>query len=168
MLVSEGFASFFRDEYRPVVLYLLKSGASGAEAEDAVQEAMIQAYQAWDRIRSPRAWVRKAAFSCYLRQKEKVNKETRVADPEALMADHTSPTGDDHYEERLRVVTLIRRLPAQQRQVAALFYDGLSLAEIAEVTGKPVATVRSLLRHARNRLKEVVHSEGLDSADVTP
>jgi hypothetical protein len=41
----------------------------------------------------------------------------------------------------------------------ALFFDGLSAPEIADITGKPVATVRSHLRHARKSLKEVIVSE---------
>ena len=40
----------------------------------------MQAYKRWDQIVvSHRAWVRKAAYSCYLRQKEKVQKEMLVA-----------------------------------------------------------------------------------------
>ena len=63
MLADEGFASFYRQEYRRLVLHLLlKVGASEAEAEDAAQAAMMQARKRWDRIRSPRAWVRKAAL----------------------------------------------------------------------------------------------------------
>jgi DNA-directed RNA polymerase specialized sigma24 family protein len=124
VLADGGFASFYRDEYRPVVLYLLKSGARGAEAEDAVQEAMSRAYRNWDGIVSPRAWVRKAAFSCYLRQKRKVSKETRTAEPAPLVTDRESPDDESYLEEQLRVVALMRRLPPQQRQVAAPFYDG--------------------------------------------
>jgi RNA polymerase sigma factor (sigma-70 family) len=167
VLADEGFASFYRQEYLRIVLFLRNDGASGAEAEDAVQEAMTQAYRRWDKIEKPGAWVRKAALSCYLRQKAKVNREVRVPEPEVLMANRVSPTGESHHEGQLRVVMLMLQLPPQQRHVAALFYDGLSLSEIAQVTGKPVATVRSLLRHARNRLEEVVQSEGVDSADAT-
>ena len=47
----------------------------------------------------------------------------------------------------------------QERTVAALYYDGLSAEEIAKASGKPAATVRSHLRHARRALKEVIASE---------
>jgi RNA polymerase sigma factor (sigma-70 family) len=167
VLADEGFATFYRQEYLRVVLFLRKYGASGAEAEDAAQEAMTQACGRWDKIESPRAWVRKAALSCYLRQKKKVSREVRVSEPEALMADRASHTDESNHEGQLRVIVLMRQLPLQQRTVAALFYDGLSLSEIAEVTAKPVDTIRSLLRYARNRLEEVIQSEGVDSADAS-
>jgi RNA polymerase sigma-70 factor (ECF subfamily) len=77
----------------------------------------------------------------------------------------TEDNRQDRYYER-RVITILRQLPPEQRKVAALFYDGLSREEIAEVIGRPAATVRSLLRHARKRLKEVIQSEGVDSSGV--
>jgi RNA polymerase sigma-70 factor (ECF subfamily) len=120
----------------------------------------MQAYKRWDQIVvSHRAWVRKAAYSCYLRQKEKVQKEMLVVEPVPPRACHASPADDHSGEEQLRIVALLRRLPEQQRQTAALFYDGMSLAEIAEAVDKPIATVRSNLRHARTRLREMVQSE---------
>jgi DNA-directed RNA polymerase specialized sigma24 family protein len=56
--------------------------------------------------------------------------------------------------EQQQVLRLLRGLPPAQRTVTALFYDGLTIPEIADLTGKPAATVRSCLRHARRSLKE--------------
>lgn len=152
-----------------MVLYLRKIGASEAEAEDASAEAMAQAYKAWDQIRSPRAWVRKAAFNSYVRHAEKARKERPVPELGMLITGCVTSI-EENYQERQqewRVIAIMRQLPPAQRKVAALFYDGLSLGEIAEATDRPVTTVRSTLRHARTRLKEVVQSEGVDSAGVT-
>lgn len=164
MLAHEVFAAFYRKEYPRTVLYLLQNGAIESDAKDAAQEAMIQAYKRWDQIVvSHRAWVRKAAYSCYLRQKEKVHRETPVAEAVRPGDCHASPADDHSEEEQLWIVALLRRLPEQQRQVAALFYDGMSLTEIAEAVDKPVVTVRSNLRHARIRLKEMVQSESTET-----
>jgi RNA polymerase sigma factor (sigma-70 family) len=165
VLAHEGFGLFFRQEYPRVVLYLRKNGASEAEAEDAAQEAMIQTYKAWEKIQFPRAWVRKAAFTSYLRLVEKARKENAVPEPGEFMTGRAGST-DGKYEEsqeEWRVIAIMRQLPSEQRKVAALFYDGLPPEEIAEVIGKSAATVRSLLRHARTRLKEVIQSDGVDS-----
>jgi len=62
-------------------------------------------------------------------------------------------------EEQQRVLSLLRQLPPAQRIITALYYDGLSAEEIAGATGKPAATVRSHLRHARRALKEVIASD---------
>jgi RNA polymerase sigma factor (sigma-70 family) len=149
------------------VLYLIKSGAGEPEAQDAAQEAMTQLYTSWDKVGSHRAWVRRAAFSCYLRQKRKVHKETQVSDLTTCETPPAAVANDSCWEEQLRVVCVFRHLPQGQRQVAALFYDGLSLTEISEVVGKPISTVRSLLRHDRKRLKETVNTEGVVSPGNT-
>jgi RNA polymerase sigma-70 factor (ECF subfamily) len=55
----------------------------------------------------------------------------------------------------------------EQRKVVALFYDGLTREEIAEVLGKPVSTVRSHLRHGRTRLWEVIQSKAANVSDAS-
>lgn len=58
------------------------------------------------------------------------------------------------------MISLLRSLSPVQRTVAAMFYDGLTCGEIANLTGRPEATVRSQLRLARKTLKEVIVSAG--------
>lgn len=127
-------------------------GASRADAEDAAQDAMIQAWNQWESIRDPAAWIRTVAVRAYLKQ-------TRNRDRQAISLDESpgEPAGDlglDVFaDEEQEVLRLLRELPEGQRTVAALFYDGLTCEEIAELTGKPAGTVRSQLRHARSTLK---------------
>jgi RNA polymerase sigma-70 factor (ECF subfamily) len=136
---------------------LMGMGASRADAEDATQEAMFLAWQQWESIREPAAWVRTTAVRCFWRQARKRG-EHEVALGEALEA-ATDPDLEIFGEEQRRVLRLLRGLPEGQRTVAALFYDGLLCEEIAELMGKPSATIRSQLRHARRALKEVMASE---------
>jgi RNA polymerase sigma-70 factor, ECF subfamily len=50
---------------------------------------------------------------------------------------------------------VLQSLPHQQREVFVLYEDaGLSLAEIAEVTGIPIETAKSRLRYAVKKLRE--------------
>jgi RNA polymerase sigma factor (sigma-70 family) len=54
-----------------------------------------------------------------------------------------------------RLLDAVAALPAAQRQAFLLQQEGgLSLAEIAEVTGAGVETVKSRLRYAMNKLRE--------------
>jgi RNA polymerase sigma-70 factor (ECF subfamily) len=136
---------------------LITMGASRAEAEDAAQEAMIAAWQQWESIREPAAWARTTAVRMLWKSNHKQL-------PAAPLDDSTpQPSSEPDLavlsEEQQRVIGLLRRLPAAQRAIAALHYDGLLTEEIAEVTGKPAATVRSHLRHARRTLKEVIASD---------
>jgi RNA polymerase sigma factor (sigma-70 family) len=148
------------------VLFLLKLGADESEAEDAAQEAMVQAFKAWECIEFPAAWVRKAALHSYLRHVKRTRRQASALEQTARHRGTTQRPEMDLRDEQWRVIALMRQLPRQQRAVAALHYDGLTHEEIAEVLGKPVDTVRSNWRHARTRLKEVIQSEGVGFEDA--
>jgi RNA polymerase sigma factor (sigma-70 family) len=157
-LTDSGFVSFFHQRFSRTVVLLIAMGASRADAEDATQEAMILAWQQWETIREPAAWVRTVAVRAFRRQAGRQEKQAVTLDTSSA-----EPV-DDHElsifaEEQQQILRLLRGLPPGQRAVAALFYDGLTYEEIAELTGKSPATVRSHLRHARKALKEVIASE---------
>jgi RNA polymerase sigma factor (sigma-70 family) len=59
-----------------------------------------------------------------------------------------------------RLVAAVEALPVEQRDVFVLFADaGLSLEEIAEVTGVVQETAKSRLRYARTRLRQALADE---------
>jgi RNA polymerase sigma-70 factor (ECF subfamily) len=160
VLAPTGFAAFFQQEYARLVLFLIKNGAGEADAEDAAQEAMAEAIRAWERIEKPRAWVRRVALRIYVRRALKERRDDTVPlDDETHGARSGQPDATTIEEEQCQVVALMRRLPPAQRTVIALYYDGFTHDEIADVIDKPAATVRSTLRHARAHLKEVIQSE---------
>jgi RNA polymerase sigma-70 factor (ECF subfamily) len=160
---DDGFEGFFRQTLDDLVLFLMRVGASWGEAEDAAQEAMALAYQNWHGLKRPTAWVRVVAWRIHVRSAVRAREALEhlhkaswlnvagAADSELKLF------GDD---ERL-VINALRRLPLTQRLVMAWSYDGYSPAEIAIILGKRPETVRSDLRHARARLKQLL----LDSED---
>jgi RNA polymerase sigma-70 factor (ECF subfamily) len=139
------------------VVLLMAMGASRGDAEDAVQEAMILALRRWDTIEEPASWVRTVAARKYWRL-------AKSRQPTVLLDEVMAEPSDDRdlgifAEEQQHVLRLLRGLPERQRIVVALYYDGLTTTEIAELTGTSAATVRSNLRHARTALRELVHRE---------
>ena len=55
----------------------------------------------------------------------------------------------------------LARLPAEQRAVVELtYFHGCSYAEIAEVVGCPVNTVKTRMFHARRRLRGLLAAAG--------
>jgi RNA polymerase sigma-70 factor (ECF subfamily) len=161
-LTRDGYDSFFRERFSRTVVLLIAMGASRADAEDAAQEAMCQAWQHWDSIREPVAWVRTVAIRHFWRQawtrQRTVALDSSVPEPACYL------DLDVFEEEQQRVLRMLRSLPSGQRAVAALHYDELTCEEIAELLAKPAATVRSQLRHARKALKEMM----LSNAHIPP
>jgi RNA polymerase sigma factor (sigma-70 family) len=162
-----GYESFYRRRFSRTVVLLVAMGVSQTDAEDAAQEAMISAWNQWDALREPAAWVRTVALRNYLRT-------LRGGRTQAVSFDESlpDPVGNDDLstfeEEQEQVLRLLRALPSGQRAVTALYYDGLNCEEIADVLGKTPATVRSNLRHARHSLREVIASELLPGNVPSP
>ena len=140
------------------MILLIAMGASEADAQDATQEAMTQAWQQWESIREPGPWVRTVAVRAFWKQ-TRAQGYQKVTLDEAASQPVADPDLCIFAEEQRQILCLLRRLPTWQRTVAALYYDGLSCDEIAELIGKSPVTVRSHLRHARKTLKERIVSE---------
>jgi RNA polymerase sigma-70 factor (ECF subfamily) len=158
----DGFGPFFEQEFPRLVLYLVQRGAARGDAEDAAQETMWKAYDDWEKIGKPRAWIRTvAARSGHLRRIRHVPWDDAAPEPAGADGGQAAVGG-------FEVVRLLRLLPDAQRDVFALHLDGFDNDEIGEIVGKRPATVRSLLRHARRRLQEVIESEGIETSGGSP
>lgn len=66
----------------------------------------------------------------------------------------------DSYNTDSSVLKAVMSLPEKYRiTIYMYYYEEYSTAEIAEITGKNDVTVRSLLRRARAKLKEMLKEE---------
>ena len=129
---------------------------SDADAEDAVGEAVLRAWQSWDRLRTPeaaRAWLLKITVNCAYDQRRRA----RPTVPLEEAACATAPA-----QEPLGLWELVQALPEEQRLAVTLYYyDGLSVGEIAQVLGAPQGTVKSRLSRGRDKLRERLREEGI-------
>jgi RNA polymerase sigma-70 factor (ECF subfamily) len=127
------------------------------DAQDLAQEALIAAWQNLDRFRAD------SSFSTWLYQivtRRALNKITRGrgADVINLLDETADPgTGPAAQTERNLAVDAVTAalvmLPFPQRAVIVLHhFEGLSYAEVAEVTRSSVPAVRSHLFRARRTL----------------
>lgn len=157
MNARSSFDDFFRADYPLLFAYLRKCGFDRQTAEDAAAEAMTQAFQVWDSIASPGAWVRKAASRIALAQARR----DRESVERAAGSDwaHGGRCAQDprmaSVEEEPIIVELLGQLPERQRHVMACDLEGMKAQEIAEHLGMSWVTVRSNLRHARRRLRQL-------------
>jgi RNA polymerase sigma factor (sigma-70 family) len=155
------FETFFQARFRGLVRLLVVSEAVGIDdAEDAVGDAMKDAFSNWETIENPEAWVRRAARNALITTQQRERRGRHLA-AIAFLAAMPPPVRDllgMAHEEAQEVVEYLERLPPAQRQIMALRVDDFTPAEIAELVGKDPQTVRSNLRAARQALAAMIRS----------
>jgi RNA polymerase sigma-70 factor (sigma-E family) len=125
------------------------------EAEDVVQDALINAQRHWARIArldAPEAYVRRMIVNELISVRRRVRARLRRerSDPPEPVDD-----GAERLEQRDVLVRMIRQLPPRQRVVIALrYFEDLSDADIADVMGCGIANVRSQASRALATLRE--------------
>lgn len=156
------FEEFFREDYGRLIAYLRKSGFGAAAAEDAAAEAMAKVMEAWDDVEHARAWVRTIARRYAYDQIERGQRgvERALWGDWARNGHHDGPESAVLRHEQ--ILYLLDKLPDRQRDVMALAFEEYRNEDIAAELRVPEATVRSNLRHARNRLKRVYEREFRD------
>lgn len=127
-----------------------------AEAEDATQLALERAWRSRAQVRSADSslfWLRRIVVREALRARKSpwrlLHRPLLEIDP--VGGRSSAPARS----ERVDVLQAFERLPADQSAVVVLHhYLAYPVAEIAEMLGVPVETVRSRLRLAMRRLRE--------------
>lgn len=159
------FENFYRSEYSTLTRTLRLAGWSLPQVEDALQDAMLETLQRWMTVRSPRRYALTVvvALTRLRTQWKKLRPEVPAATD--LFRDDPATGEAEFTDEAKYVLELLTGLPTEQRVAMALTVDGYSCAEIAEMTGRQEATVRSNLRHARNNLARRVNPRKLSLAE---
>ena len=162
----EGLAALYDRHSRPVYSLALRILQDQGEAEDIVQEVFSQAWRqaahydpsrgavaAWlytlarsraiDRLRANRASPEQAVDD---RQAANVVDPRVPADVQLLSAEQVG-----------RIRTALEALPALQRVAIELaYYEGLTHVEIAERLEQPLGTVKTRIRLALGKLRDVL------------
>jgi RNA polymerase sigma-70 factor (sigma-E family) len=148
----------FREFVRARRRALLRSayGLTGnrADAEDLVQSALAKTYLAWNRIEDRAAvdgYVRRAMVNTHISSWRRRRVEEFPTDeiPDQAVADHSA--GSEMQESLLRA---IGRLPQRMRDAVMLrYYEDMTEAEVAEVLGVSLGTVKSTVSRAVAKLR---------------
>ncbi len=122
-----------------------------ADAEDAMQEVFIRVgltNKIFRDTEHEKAWIITVAKNvCRDELKRSRRRELSLDD---VTADAATPP-----PEIDEVLAAVRSLPEQYRTAIYLFYyEGYTSAQIAKLTGKPDATIRTYLRRGRMLLKQ--------------
>lgn len=143
-----------------------KLGRRG-DAEEVVQEVFLKAYRQRDERRHvthvSSYLYRMTSNACtdILRKRSRAalrlnpSKAEGIADPRAQVGDMAAARDELH-----RIETILNRLPRRQAETVRLrVFDELAFAEIAEVLGCSVGTVKSRFRYGLNKLRAILELE---------
>lgn len=159
MAAFEALYSHFKG---PLYRFFLRQCGSRALAEELYQEL-------WMRVINHRAdyqhkarfstWIYHIAQNLLVDHFRKHAPEQQGTELDELEADPDNDPAEQYssQEKVTRFIGMLRSLPDQQRQVFLLKEEaGLSLDEIAQVTGQSFEAVKSQLRYAVKKLREAL------------
>ena len=146
------------DSYRDAVCGLAYHHLGNFDdAQDAAQEAFVHAYAHLDQLRDHSRfgpWLRRiAANACATRLRRASETEVSL---EGVIEERLA-SGESADREAVRIVVrqaLGRLSDATRLTVTLAYINGYSHSEVAQFLEVPVNTVRSRLRHAKQRLRE--------------
>jgi RNA polymerase sigma-70 factor (ECF subfamily) len=163
----QAFASLFRFYAPRLKSFLLKQGFSDIESEDLIQETMLNLWRKAGSFDAAKAgvstWIFTIARNCGIDRRRRM---ARVAAPPAE-DDNDEPDPDPSAEERIivreneaAIRAALNRLPAEQAAVIRLsFFAENPQAEIARSLGIPLGTVKSRVRLALQRLRQIMEDK---------
>ncbi len=125
------------------------------QAETAVQEAWHGICRGWSSLRDPSRFPAWAYKILHRKCADQIRKNQKYRDKFATSEGNLAPFISASGEEKVTIDQAFSRLSDDHRTSATLYFgEGLTLAEIAEVTSIPLGTAKSRLFHARRQLKE--------------
>jgi RNA polymerase sigma-70 factor, ECF subfamily len=153
-----------------------------SEAEDLTQDTFLQALRHWDQFRpgtNARAWLFTICRNLFLRQRERRAREepmeNAALDGIAAAAQAAAAPSDAGRAlfDAPELGDVIRReldkLPAEYREVVELSdLQDQSYADIAQVLGVPLGTVKSRLFRGRRLLQEALVDYARDAGLLPP
>jgi RNA polymerase sigma-70 factor, ECF subfamily len=163
--------------------FALRLTRNGAEAEDLVQETYLRAFRSWDKFErgtNCRSWLFTICRNTHLHERERASTRYEMTETDAMGDGHgdasrpllgqravATRSPDDFFEQIVdeRLLGAVDALPEEFRETLILSdLADLNYAEISDVLGIPVGTVKSRLSRARRQLREALLVHGMESA----
>ncbi|HRA76957.1 MAG TPA: SigE family RNA polymerase sigma factor [Propionicimonas sp.] len=143
-LPTTSFEEFVANRGRALAGFALLVTGNRADAQDAVQEALIGAYPRWQRIAAqgdPSAYVRRSIINRHISLRRKLSRLVALGDTEQPAPDRTTELiGRDW------ALKLVGQLPAKQRVAVVLrVLEDQGFPEIAALMGVSEANARKLV-----------------------
>jgi RNA polymerase sigma-70 factor, ECF subfamily len=155
------FRNLISEHKNRVYGYLVKTGVDAATRDDLFQEVWINIHRGGDPGVGPiKSWILTITANTVRShfRKQKVRSFLSFNSEVSEQAADANPSADARSQARETlnwVEAELKKLPVSQREVLVLVAtEGLNASEAAEILGKPVNTVKTLLRRGRATLIE--------------
>ena len=145
---SAAFALLYQEHYGEVASYCTRLLRDEHVARDVAQEAFVRLFAKWRTVKEPRAYVFLTATNLVRDEWRHRTKLNNLFDRLKPFVAETTPAVD------LELTDIVARLPRRLRDVVVLhLVADLPVAEVADVAGIPVGTVKRRLYEARALLR---------------
>ncbi|KAA5604558.1 sigma-70 family RNA polymerase sigma factor [Roseospira marina] len=146
--------------------FLMRQGATDAEADDLAQDVMLTVWRKADQFDAAKAAASTWIFTIARNRRIDVLRRERRPEPDPddpMLVGEPEPSAEAHMstaQAQVRIRDAMATLPPEQVEVLTLsFYEDLPHSEIAERLGIPLGTVKSRLRLAFRKVKALVGEE---------
>lgn len=168
------FETLLRPHFDALYAAARRMTLSSMDAEDLVQDVCLKAFVQLDElegIEHRRAWLLKVLYHKFIDDRRASRRsaidlaETGLdsADPNELV--HSSWQPDIQVEQEVRITRILMAMKRLNRDhctlVALRDIEGLSIAELEQLTGMPAGTIKSRLHRTRAKLGRILSGDAL-------
>ena len=166
---AEAFCALATHHHKSLYLLALKYSGNHHDAEDLMQDVMLNAYRAIQQFRgmsSFRTWLSRIMMNSFLNQRRKSDPLTPAKRPDpidddfepSLFSKSTHRSSERRVHNGLvmqQILKLLASVPERQRLMFLMKHqEGMTCEEIADTMGTSVGTVKKTLFRVVDRLRQ--------------
>ncbi len=154
------FCAAYHDCYKQLYFMSLGLLHNEQDAEDLVQETLIQAYKGYKNLRE-KAFFKTWIIKIWINQSRRFySKHRRACLEKPFSGTDSYMEYNTQWDEKLTLLSRLNRLSDSHRQMIVLrYFSQLTVPEIAHILRLPQGTVKSRLSRALHHLKVLYEEE---------
>ena len=166
------FEAVFRPHFDALYAAAWRMTLTPSDAEDLVQDVALKAFEKLDeleQIEFQRAWLLRVMYNRFIdthrsAERSPVDQATTGIDSEDPDESRTNAfLPEETLEREIRVTRILMAMNRLDKESATLVslrdIEGLTIAELEEMTGMPSGTIKSKLHRSRERLGRLLSSD---------